>query len=547
MYKILIAEDESEMRNLIVKYLNTMEPEFQVVGSAVNGLDALKLAESLRPDIVLTDISMPVMDGLEFIREAGQRNLPLKAVIISGYDEFDYARRAISMGVADYLLKPFDPEELRNVLDKIKRELDKQANLFENMRRLREKADEKGILLKEQILKGILLGKEDVREPEKWVLDVEAEFFCVCLLKLPLYPDARGWNLERQENVEELVKILSGGYIHRDIEAHGLGYEGNGAVLILAGSAGEKEQFLRRVKSGMEHLIQSMERHYSIRVVCVIGTICSHWRELHGSYEEVISSWKGITSADKGLIVCGRRKEGKTQEAGKSEKDSSRAIKALKEQILLSIRMGQERESREYLEELMETYGSILPDGAEFASISARELVYSIFNEIARSHIRLDAACTNEEIESQVKGHLEHASLMEIGELLRHYFPMFHRAFLENRDRQQGDVIVENVRELIENNLDLEGLTLEWIAGKLNFSSAYIRQIFKQKTGEAIMEYVIRKRMEKAGRLLMNTDMRIQEVAKACGYGNQRYFASSFKKYYECTPSNFKRNVNTNG
>lgn len=104
MYKLLIAEDESEMRNLLVKYIRRAQPDLEVVASAVNGKEALAFAREFRPDIVLTDISMPVMDGLEFLNAAFSEGILQKAVIISGYDEFEYARKAIALGVSDYLL-----------------------------------------------------------------------------------------------------------------------------------------------------------------------------------------------------------------------------------------------------------------------------------------------------------------------------------------------------------------------------------------------------------------------------------------------------------
>lgn len=544
MYKILIAEDESEMRNLIVKYIRREEPELDVVGSAVNGQEALEMAEQYHPDIVITDVFMPIMDGLEFLSEAEKRGIPLKTVIISGYDEFEYAKKAIGLGVADYLLKPFDPLELKAVLEKIKKELDSQRTLLDNMRLLREKADGKEVLLKEQLLRDILGGKAGIDEPEDWVLNTKADYFCVCLLRLPLFLASREWNMAKQENVEELVKLWSGGYIHKDIEVQGLPFGENGAILVLAGRAGGKQQFLYKVKNGMEHLQKSMEKYYHVRLICVAGSICDDWRALHGSYEDTLDVWKGMATFDQELIVCGARKD---RQEKKEIQDSSKIIKNLKEQILLSVRIGQEKEPMDYLNELMQVYASIAPGRTDYVSISAGELVYAIFDEVERNQIRLDQNRSNEEVHNQIKEQLKNASLLEIKELLRNYFAMCHRSFLENKDRQQAEVILENVKELIENNLDFEELTLEWIAEKMHFSSTYIRQIFKQKTGERIMEYVIRKRMEKAGRLLLKTDMKIQEVAAACGYGNQRYFASSFKKYYDCTPTNFKSMMKEQG
>lgn len=540
MYKILIAEDESEMRNLLVKYIRRTQPDLEVVGSAVNGKEALALAKEHRPDIVLTDISMPVMDGLQFLQEAMEEKILSKAVIISGYDEFAYARKAIALGVSDYLLKPFDPQELEEVLEKIRAELDRQRVLLDNMQLLKEKVDVNEIRLKEQILRDIIRGKQTER-PDAKILNPDAGFYCVCLLKLPLYFSEGTWNLDGQENVDELVSILSGGCIHREIQVQGLRFEGNGAILLMSGNAGSRELFFQRVRSGMEHLQKSMEKYYDVRFMCVIGGIYDAWYQLSISYEETLQMWKGLTSTEKRLIICGKEKElhGENEGAG-----SSKQIQKLKEQILLSVRMGQEAESMQHLDELIQVYALLAPRKTDFVAISAEELVYAIFNEIEQNGIRLDETQSNDEILSQIKKGLRNASLLEIKELLRKYFAWCHKPFLEHKDRRQSEVIVENIKNLVECHLEKEELTLEWIAEQMHFSSTYIRQLFKQKTGERVMEYVIRRRMEKAGDLLLKTDLKIQEVASACGYSNQRYFASSFKKYYGCTATDFKGLMN---
>lgn len=537
MYKILIAEDESEMRNLLVKYIKREEPELEVVGSAVNGKEALSLTEECRPDIVLTDISMPVMDGLEFLQRAMQQNILLKAVIISGYDEFEYAKKAIALGVSDYLLKPFDPFELKEVLGKIKEELGKQKILLDNMQLLKEKVDVNATIQKERVLRDIIEGKVDIEEPEQNILNIAADYYCICLLKLPLYLSASSWNIGKQENIDELVKILSEGCIPKEVQVGGLSFGDSGAILILAGDAPGKQQFFYKVREGMEHLQKSMEKYYDVRLICVIGGVYDEWKDLSISYAETLQEWRGLASSDKKLIICG---EENAAPVSVELPDTSRIIKNLKEQILLSVRMGQEKESIQYLDELIQVYASIAPRKTDFVAISAEELVYVIFNEIEQNDIRLSQEQTNEEIQNQMKEQLKNASLLEIRELLRRYFALCHKSFLENKGHKQTEEIVENVKNLIECNLDCEELTLEWISEKVHFSSTYVRQIFKQKTGERLMEYVIRKRMEKAGTLLLKTNMKVQEIAEVCGYSNQRYFASSFKKYYDCTPTDFK-------
>lgn len=350
MYRILIVEDESEMRSLLVGYIRRSQPDLEVVGSAVNGKEALQLAEERHPDIVITDIAMPIMDGLVFLQEAAQRGLPFKTIIISGYDEFAYAKKAVALGVSEYLLKPFDPMELETVLNKIKDDLNKQQILLDNMELLQEKVEEGASLLKAHTLRAVLEGREEKR-PTNEILDTSADYYCICLLKLPFYMGSERWNTQKQENVDELVTLLSASCLPKEIRAQGLNMAGNGVILALFGSAEERRTFFLAVKSGMEHLQKSMARYYGIRVVCIIGGVYDTWEQLKDSYQEALEVWRRLTSIDQTLIVCGQEPH---SDAADEAPDTAKRIRALKEQILLSVRMGHDVESMRCLDELMQ-------------------------------------------------------------------------------------------------------------------------------------------------------------------------------------------------
>jgi YesN/AraC family two-component response regulator len=127
-YTVVVAEDEEIILNNIIKKIEQSGMGFKVVGKAVTGRQALSLIESESPDVLFTDIRMPVMDGLELIESVYLRYPYVKKVIISGYAEFDYAKRAIEFEVQDYLLKPFDMEKMLSVLAKIRIELESEAD-----------------------------------------------------------------------------------------------------------------------------------------------------------------------------------------------------------------------------------------------------------------------------------------------------------------------------------------------------------------------------------------------------------------------------------
>ena len=160
MYKVMIVDDEVSVRGMLERNLKASSLDIEVAGCAGDGQEALEMAKKIKPDIVITDISMPFMNGLELISALQEEGIASKNIIISGYDEFDYARTAIALGVTDYLLKPFMPDELWEVLEKIIRELDNQNILSKNLQMLKEQADRHIIQDRELALRKIINGEK---------------------------------------------------------------------------------------------------------------------------------------------------------------------------------------------------------------------------------------------------------------------------------------------------------------------------------------------------------------------------------------------------
>ena len=138
-YSVLLVDDEEEIRAGISRKIDWLSLGFDLVGQAENGADALDLAEQLQPDVVLTDIKMPFMDGLELCRHLRQSLPAAKLVVFSGFDDFEYARKAVGMGVSEYIMKPINAPELMEVLQKLRQQLDQQRSERRDMESLRRR------------------------------------------------------------------------------------------------------------------------------------------------------------------------------------------------------------------------------------------------------------------------------------------------------------------------------------------------------------------------------------------------------------------------
>ena len=158
-YRVLLADDEEEIRSGISRKIEWASLGFTLVGEAENGLEALELAEALEPDVVLTDIKMPFMDGLELCRRLRQSLPGARLVVFSGFDDFEYARQAVSMGVSEYILKPINAPELSQVLTRLREQLDRQRLERRDMETLRRRYEESLPVLRELFYTRLLGGQ----------------------------------------------------------------------------------------------------------------------------------------------------------------------------------------------------------------------------------------------------------------------------------------------------------------------------------------------------------------------------------------------------
>ena len=192
LYSVIIVDDEEEVRQAIINRLDWENIGFQVVDSAENGEEALEKVERLTPDVIMTDIHMPFMDGLTFCKKVRERIANTKIVIFSGYDEFEYAKEAIKLEAEEYILKPIDSGELRQVFIRIKERLDEEIHQKHNVEKLQKYYNESLPVLKEQFFSALLEGKIDETELESYKSSYEIEmnssYYAVGVIKPDFIP-----------------------------------------------------------------------------------------------------------------------------------------------------------------------------------------------------------------------------------------------------------------------------------------------------------------------------------------------------------------------
>ena len=193
-YRVLLVDDEEETREGIRRKINWAELGFELVGSAADGIDALGLAQRLRPDVVLTDIKIPRMDGLELCRRLKALLPASKMVVLSGFDEFECARQAVGLGVSEYLLKPISALELGGVLERLRGQLDRERQERREIERLRRRYEESLPILRERFYTRLLDGRIPPEQVADQAARYEIELAQGCWTAALVLADAQGKN-----------------------------------------------------------------------------------------------------------------------------------------------------------------------------------------------------------------------------------------------------------------------------------------------------------------------------------------------------------------
>lgn len=291
MYRIIIADDEADVRELLAKNINQSQTEFQVVATAENGREAIRLVKELKPDILVTDICMPFVSGLELIRQLQELEQPVKTVIISGYDDFSYAKQALTLGVTEYLLKPFSPDELYEVLEKIKTELERQKTMMNNIQEMKEQLKDSRQIFEEQVVRGLI---QKTMRPETVRKDAQTAGICLeqrlCAVGIMRIHE----NLQDQgRDMKDFLNVVKDTYFQKNCQTYVTRFHEKQLVILFLGDYRNAQTFRRAIKEGLTALEESLEKYYDLKAGCIVGGIYEEWSRIPDSYKDAMSVWRG--------------------------------------------------------------------------------------------------------------------------------------------------------------------------------------------------------------------------------------------------------------
>ena len=530
LYRIILVDDEEEVRQSIIKKIDWEDAGFSVVGDAENGQEALEKVEALEPDVILTDIRMPYMDGLSLAERVRQRYPSIKIVIFSGYDEFEYAKQAIKLNVTEYILKPVNVEELTAILKRIKSNLDEEIEQKRNVSLLRENYRRNLPILREQFLNELVGGTASSQNMEerlmeyhiplagakKWVaaaIDIGKEALGAGR-ELPLHRERDLIPISVKQLFGEKLEQYCRCAVFTSSRASG------SELALIAAIDGENSQ--TGLIDVLGDICKEIRKILEVPVTVGIGHSCQDLKDIGGSYKSAMDAlgYKAIVGAGGTIYI----NDVEPVSSGLLRFDS-RAEAALMAAVKFGPREQIEEAVRAVVDKMIDAKVHFSQCQAYMLSISSSMIQMIQQYELDITQLSEgDAADTFAIIPKMVK--VEDFSRWLLSMALH-----INQAMNQERDNTMKQVI-QKAKEYIMENYQDPDLSVEKICRQLHLSPAYFSTMFKKETGQAYIAYLTQVRLDKAVELLNKTDDKTYVIAAKVGYQEQNYFSYVFKKRF---------------
>ncbi|QJD84662.1 response regulator [Cohnella herbarum] len=540
MHQVLIVDDHPHLVDSMAHTLPWEEMGVIGVHKAYSAHEALQTLDIVPVDLVITDIRMPVMSGLELIREIRRRWKDIKIILMSGYADFEYAKEALRQDVEDYLLKPVPNDELirsiRGVLDKKAAEWQAVISSQRVLNTFREHlpALKTGFLL--ELLRGRRLPDDLLQEK----LDLYELPFSVrekaALVLVRLEEPLAGYDQRSVSLLEYAIANIAEELFRGDFRIWScLDDYGYLTFLVCPGSGTtdlsepERQRMLEQCAAHLQHYV-------GIYLKGSISALVSDWFEFPETvadrYQQCLFAFRQRIGSERSFFMT----IGKTEEVQKTAFLSSLYEPPT---LKMTIEAGQWNELRGKLDRIFE---ELLQDEFQF-----EEHILEVYLEIcgmlayiAHKNRRRLAELIGDEYE-KVAGGLPFKTVKPLREWT---FRILDRLFeLVDRERQHSRaVIVKQVKEYVMDNLGKD-VSIQTVANRVFLHPSYLSRIYKSESGESFSDFVLRVRMEKAVALLKNKGIKVYDISGELGYNQTQHFIKMFKKHYGLTPQEYRERL----
>jgi two-component system response regulator YesN len=532
MYKLIIVDDEAVVRNGLKTTINWKDHGFELIGDYTNGREAWEAVEQHKPDLVISDICMPFMDGLE-LSSLIMTNYPyIKVIILTGYDEFEYAQQAVRLKVSDFILKPITAQEMRKQLDKAKLEMDEQMQIREDISKLYNQLNQSLPFLKERFLERMVvsgIGQQELEErfryfflpllmPRYLVMVFDIDDFGERSHQTTNYNDLELLRFAGFNIVEEIL-IRENGILFRTREER---------MVALISDISEENLLYEKGFRIAEEARHQIEKFLKFTVTVGIGTSCDTSEQLPDSYRNALSALDYRFLFGKNRVLSLSDIEGMPAVTRKRTDDWDRKIAS-------AVKTGSLQDVDLLIEQLVLDLKSYIQIEACYLQI--KKVVLTLMNTVQELGVFEENLAAGQRV--LFTDIYKIKTLDDIKMHLKEFVGQAITAIAENRNNLTNRQIIRAVSYIEEHYSD-EKMSLQDLCRHVLMSTSHFSLVFKQHTGETFIEFLTKTRIEKAKELLLHTTLKFYEIAAKVGYADPNYFSILFKKHTGKTPKEYR-------
>lgn len=520
-YQVFFVEDEAVTREGIRDNVDWKANGFEFCGEASDGEMALPLLQTTRPDVLITDIKMPFMDGLQLCKIVRERMPWMKIIILSGHDEFEYAQKAIEMGVTEYLLKPVTVQNIHHSLQKIAVQLDRERKEQKDLEQLHKQVAENREALSERLLLKLVIGAisstDAIEQGQHLGLDLIARCYLVVILKAEIDDRSEQFDYDEYRQVQEIVA----GRVANNPDIFLLKKDWEELVLVMKGGTPE---YLEEERDLLLSLIKQDVKRTRYHLTMGAGTPKRRIADIYHSFVEALATIQNASNADKSganLVV-----------------EKAELLKIDKVAVENYLSSGVKDDFDEFFDEYICPLGDTALKSYLIKNyivvdviIATAKLIREWGGDIDRVIPELNSIETILTSIKTIENLREQVGKILVGAL----------AFRDTRAFPQHAGLIRQAKNYIDQRYMEADLSLNDIAILINLSSSHFSTVFAQETSQTFKDYLTEVRIQKAKELLRTTALRSSEIAYQVGYNDPHYFSFAFKKNTGFSPSEFRR------
>lgn len=535
--RLLIAEDELLLRKRLVSTIDWSSYGISEVYEAEDGGEALEIALKEKPDIVITDIRMPELSGIDLMKKLNENSIFSKMIVVSGYDDFEYAQGALRMGAINYLLKPVDEEEQLDSVKRCVEELKKEKN----KETVFDKQSAASEMLMEHIYEDLIFETSEKRTEELLQKlsrkEIGFPFQSAAVVNMQVREHTFFVNDKVKSDMWSVYQWLRRNLQEDCYECQYLYMRGSQIVLLLFGDDLEAK-FMERVENWVQLILEALQKELNISLFMAAGDVTDDFSGIHRSYEMAQKKIKEKRAEEKRILAL-RNQE--TEQELNTRFDDVYGEYDFK-LLIKEIRNGDSEKAQTELQAILQSSSRRL----QSADMMKLQLFYMNFiNRIAGACLP-ECEAYADELAMQCMTVMREliyigsdTIVTEMWDCLRKFVEKLVEVYQENNGKRKHWMI-DQVLQYVEENYNT-ALSTRDIAGRFFMNTSYFSKLFHEQMGCTFSNYLINVRVEKAKMMLTQTNMKLYDIAEAVGYTNVQYFSTIFKEKEGLTPSAFRQ------